>query len=169
MSHQRRSIRLNGYDYSQNGAYFVTICTHEREHLFGEIVSEVMVLNAFGKIAQEEWARTAGIWCEIELDAFIVMPNHIHGIVMIEGNHSMLTGAHGHAPVQRTPKSLAVFVMGFKSAVTKRINEHRALPDTTVWQQNYDEAIIRSEITLNALRQYIEANPARWAFDKENV
>ena len=81
--HHRRSMRLQGYDYSSPGAYFVTICTQNRECLFGEIVARKMVLNDAGKIVADEWIKTGDIRDEIELDAWVVMPNHFHGIVMI--------------------------------------------------------------------------------------
>lgn len=81
--HHRRSIRLPGYDYAQAGAYFVTICTNQRECLFGEVVDGEMRLNEYGRVVEDEWFASACIRCEIELDAFIVMPNHIHGIVWI--------------------------------------------------------------------------------------
>jgi REP element-mobilizing transposase RayT len=118
--HHRRSIRLRGYDYRQPGAYFVTIVTQDRACLFGEVVGEEMHLNELGKIVWEEWFRSAEIRQEIELlpDEFVVMPNHVHGIVWIVESP---VGAHGraplhHAPLQRLPRSLASFIAGFKSA-----------------------------------------------------
>jgi putative transposase len=81
--HHRQSIRLKGYDYSRPGAYFITICVQDRHHLFGEIKSGKMVLNEFGLIVAEEWKRSEEIRKEIKLDAFVVMPNHIHGILVI--------------------------------------------------------------------------------------
>ncbi len=95
--HHRRSIRLKGYDYSQAGAYFITICTHERECLFGEIRDGQMHLNEIGKIVETEWLKTAEIRDNVELDAFVVMPNHLHGIIVITGN-SKTVGAHRSAP-----------------------------------------------------------------------
>jgi REP-associated tyrosine transposase len=92
--HRRRSIRLHGYDYSSPAAYFITICTDNRQVLFGEVVGGQMRRNSYGEIVQEEWFRSATIRKEISLDAWIVMPNHVHGIVTI-------IGAHGHAPVAR--------------------------------------------------------------------
>ncbi len=185
--HHRRSIRLPGYDYTQPGAYFVTICTHERAHLFGHVVDGDMVLNAFGKIVWEEWFRSAEIRAEIELfpDEFVVMPNHIHGIVWIMETNDHNVGAHGRAPVigptGRSPlrippahprgpaaRSLGSFIAGFKSAVTKRINTLRGTPGARVWQRNYYERIIRNERALNAIRRYIAENPLRWHRDRYN-
>jgi len=167
--HHRRSLRLPGYDYTREGAYFVTICTHHRACLFGEIVDDEMRLNGAGLMVQEEWLRSAEVRTEIELspDEFVVMPNHIHGIVWITE-----VGAHGRAPLQKTlhrqPCSLASFIAGFKSITTKRINEHRATPGVSVWQRNYYEHIIRDDHALNQIREYIVNNPMQWAMDREN-
>ena len=176
--HRRRSIRLKGHDYTQPGAYFVTICTHERRHLFGRVVDGVMQLNAFGEIVREEWFRSAEIRREIELypEEFVVMPNHIHGIVWIveyggTNDSQDIVGATGRSPLQPrgpAPRSLASFIAGFKSAVTKRINHVRGTPGAPVWQRNYWEHVIRTERVLNAIRQYIHDNPPRWSFDRYN-
>lgn len=177
--HHRRSIRLQGYDYAQPGAYFVTVCTHHREMLFGEVVNDIVRLNTFGQIVREEWFRSAEIRREIELypDEFVVMPNHIHGIVWIVEWDGTNVGASGRSPLhdrpfQRprgpAPRSLASFVAGFKSAVTRCINHVRGSLGTSVWQRNYWEHVIRTERVLNAIRQYIHANPSRWSFDRYN-
>jgi len=101
--HHRRSIRLKGYDYTRPGAYFITICTHNREPLFGRVVDGEMVLNALGEIVWEEWFRSARIRDEIELfpDEFVVMPNHVHGIVWIveTRDHTPPVGATGWSPL----------------------------------------------------------------------
>ena len=185
--HHRRSIRLAGYDYTQAGAYFVTLVTHQRECLFGEIVDGEMLLNEIGRIVRDEWFRSAEIRREIALDPdeFVVMPNHIHGIVWIcnmgddVGSHGVGAdgvgadgvGAHGRAPLpgQRLPRSLSSFIAGFKSAVTKRINEYRGTPGVPVWQRNYFEHIIRDDGELERIRQYIMNNPALWKEDRENL
>jgi REP element-mobilizing transposase RayT len=169
--HRRRSVRLDGYDYSQDGAYFVTICAHERECLFGDILGQGMMhLSKYGLIVQEEWLRTADLRREVELDAFVVMPNHFHGIVVFAN-----VGAQGLAPLQTPPptlyrpaKSLGSLVGGFKAAVTKRINQLRDTPQAPVWQRSYYDRIIRDVKSLNLARHYIEHNPVRWAEDQEN-
>jgi len=176
--HHRRSIRLRGYDYTQAGAYFVTIVARNRECLFGAVVDGVMHVNACGEIVVEEWLRSAEIRKEIELDEWVVMPNHLHGIVVIVSDGDVAVpdvGAHGRAPLQVSPmplycpaKSLGSFIAGFKSAVTKRINETRGTPGIPVWHRNYFEHIIRNEKSLNAIRAYIVGNPANWAHDEEN-
>jgi REP element-mobilizing transposase RayT len=166
--HRRRSIRLKDYDYSQAGAYFVTICTHKKECVFGNIVDGKMVLNEYGKVVQEEWYRSAKIRCEVELDAFVVMPNHIHGIVTIVGAQGLAPLQHGHPPLQRRLRSLSTFITGFKSAATRRINNLRGSPYMAVWQRNYYEHVIRNEDDLSEIREYIVNNPLKWDLDSEN-
>jgi REP element-mobilizing transposase RayT len=170
----RRSIRLRGYDYAAKGAYFVTLVTFAREPIFGDISQGKMTLSALGEIATTEWIRSASIRQEIDLDDFVVMPNHLHAIVHIR---DVVVGAHGHAPLRpvfasnmpiRTPRSLGSLVGGYKGAVTKRINLLRGAPGLEVWQRNYYERVIRDEAELNRIRQYILNNPAMWAADPEN-
>ena len=176
----RRSIRLKNYDYSQPGAYFVTICTQHRACLFGDIVDGTMALSNLGSIVFEEWTRTSEIRQEVELDTFQVMPNHIHGVVVITENGSgandVSVGAHGRAPLPckrpqgliREPKSLGSLVAGFKAAATKRINVARNTQGQPVWQRNYYEHIIRDESELDTIRLYIVNNPLNWSQDSLN-
>jgi REP element-mobilizing transposase RayT len=189
--HHRASTRLPGFDYSLAGGYFITLVTFQREMLFGEIVDGTMKLNRRGGIVQEEWFRSAEIRKEIRLflDEFVVMPNHIHGIVwIVDGkividnnvgttrhpdqivNNNIVVGADGRPPLpmpSRKPRSLGSFVAGFKSSVTKRIREE--LGETGIWQRNYHDRIIRNERELDAIRKYIETNPYNWAKDEENI
>lgn len=168
--HNRRSIRLRDYDYTLAGAYFVTIVTKDRECLFGDVADDEMQMNAIGEIVVEEWLRSSQIRKEIELDEYIVMPNHLHGIVVIMSNDD--EKAHHRAPLQATlrrpARCLGSLVAGFKAATAKRINEYRHIPGAPVWQRNYYEHVIRGEKTLNAIREYIAGNPANWARDEEN-
>ncbi len=177
--HHRRSIRLQGYDYSQAGAYFATICTQNQECLFGEVVDGEMWLNDAGQIVTEEWVKTAEIRDEIEIDCYVVMPNHFHGILVITGNGGdMDKGTDGgtdggtarRAPTmerfgQPVSGSIPTIIRSFKSAVTKRINELRQTPGAKIWQRNYHERIIRDESEMNKIREYIQNNPIRWEMD----
>jgi REP element-mobilizing transposase RayT len=167
-THHRRSVRLPAYDYTQPGAYFVTVVTHQRQCLFGEIVDGRVMANAYGEAVAQEWLRSTQMRREIQLDAFVVMPNHIHGIVTM--GDQPIVGAHGRAPLQlhRPPRSLGSFVAGFKSAMTRRVNEVRGTPRLPVWQRNYYEHVIRNEEELDRVRQYIVDNPTRWEQDPEN-
>ena len=175
--HHRRSIRLPGYDYSRAGAYFITICTQGRKCLFGDVAGGKMVLNEYGTIVANEWENTARIRDEIELDEWVVMPNHFHGIVLITGNDRMGDRCcRGDRPVAPTidpvvptgprPRSLGALMAGFKSAVTKRVNETRNTSGVKLWQRNYWEHIVRNDHELNRIRTYIRNNPAQWETDK---
>ncbi len=175
---RRRSIRFAGYYYMAPGAYFVTLCTQGRKCTFGKVLLEgEVVLNSFGEIASEEWRRSMGLRAEVDSDAFVVMPNHIHGVVVIKhdlsGNN---VGATGQSPLQRPDypprgparRSLASFIVGYKGAVTRRINALRKTPRTPVWRRNYYERVLRDGDELNRARFYIQENPARWADDDYN-
>ena len=182
--HHRRSIRLPGFDYTRPGAYCVTICTHQRECTLGQIEDGKMILNIYGQIAHEEWVRSAVIRHEIQLDEFIVMPNHLHGIVIITDDASGAThsvgahgfvGATGRSPLRMQtmrpgppPKSLGSFIAGFKSAATQRINALRGTPGLPVWQHNYYEHVIRNEDEWNEIRTYIAENPLKWELDENH-
>jgi len=172
--HHRRSIRLKGYDYSQPEAYFVTICVDRRECLFGDIVDGQMRLNRYGEIVAEEWQRSSVIRKEIELDAWVVMPNHFHGIVIIDipvGSNGNVGAndnvrANGCSPLRMKPKSLSSLMAGFKSVVTKEINILRDAPGTKLWQRNYYEHIIRNQEAMDKIRRYIVNNPLSWSIDQ---
>ena len=161
--HRRRSIRLPDYDYSQAGAYFVTTCTHNRACLFGDIVDGEMRLNEDGRLAQSVWEALPKHYSHVESDAFVVMPNHVHGIIVLTATP---VGA-GLKP-DPTRHGLPEIVRTFKTFSGRRINQSRGTPGTSVWQRNYYEHVIRNDTTLNRLRQYIAENPARWAEDPEN-
>lgn len=174
--HHRRSIRLRGYDYTQPGAYFITMNTYQREHLFGRIIDGEMHLSTQGEIARDEWYKTAEIRPYVTLDEFCIMPNHVHGIIIINDDDSRMdesfrtgdqpslgTGAARCAPtIAPTSHSLAAIVRAYKSAVTKRINEINGTPGTPIWQRNYYEHIIRGEADFARIREYIMNNPLRW-------
>jgi len=175
--HHRRSIRLEGYNYSSGSAYFVTICTFQRQCLFGQIVDGEMQPNEIGQIVAEEWLQSRMIRKEIDFDQWVIMPNHLHGIVLIELIDPV--GVNDRLPLQRMgqpqrvvppmkPRSLSSFIAGFKSGTTKRINTARNLPRTPVWQRNYYEHIIRNEESLQKVQQYIQNNPATWQDDQLN-
>jgi REP element-mobilizing transposase RayT len=171
--HHRRSIRLRNYDYTQAGAYFVTICVQDRECLFGEITNRVMRLHDAGNIVAEQWIKTGDIRDTVELDAWTVMPNHFHGIIVLID--TARRGTARRAPTCRAPTterfgkpvsgSLPTIVRAFKSAATKNVNILRNTPGNKLWQPNYWEHIIRNETELQRIREYIHNNPARWHED----
>ena len=175
---RRRSIRLSGYDYRQAGAYFVTICTHEKALLLGEVVDGTVRLNESGHSVSACWSAIPEHFRNADVDAFVVMPNHLHGVVVI-GNATgpAVVGAkHSQQYANASPLppagtqhgSLGAIVQNFKSVSTRKINRQRETPAAPVWQRNYYERVIRSERELNAIRQYIADNPLRWALDREN-
>ncbi len=189
--HRRRGTRLKGYDYTQPGAYFITICTQGRECLFGGVVDGNMQLNPLGHIARQCWLAIPDHFPHTVSDEFIIMPNHIHGIIwivekpsdaIVGGTHAKVGAQHKmggatHASPLRTrpnpprgPKrqSIGAIVGSYKSAVTKQINQHRGTPGMPVWQRNYYERVIRNHDSLNRIRQYILENPLRWHLDREN-
>ena len=155
--YHRRSIRLKGYDYSQKGVYFIIVCAHKQQCLFGDIVNGKTHLNKYGRIVKEQWLLSSEVRSEIELDVFVIMPNHFHGIVIISNTNTV--GANGRSPLQMKPRSLSSLMAGFKSSVTSRINHWRNMPSVPVWQRSYYEHIIRSEDELNSIREYIINNP----------
>ncbi|MCI0454365.1 MAG: transposase [Candidatus Dadabacteria bacterium] len=163
----RRSIRLKGYDYTHVGAYFVTICTQNRECLFGEVVDGEMQLNETGQVVADCWQWLGKQYPYIVMDEWTVMPNHLHGIIVIVDKECR--GGSRTAPTEVKRKPLGRLIGAFKTISTKRINEMRGTPGESVWQRNYYEHIIRDEETLNLIRQYVTENHLNWALDRENT
>ena len=179
--HHRRSIRLKGHDYSQPGAYFVTICTRDQECLFGHVVNGEMRLNDAGEIAQRCWEEIPRHFPLVELDAFVVMPNHVHGIIVIQGRGEASVPLHvskerpgsDASPLRQRPNgtqpgSLSAIVQNFKYISTRRMNAARSTPGTPVWQRGFYEHVVRDEEELRAIREYVLGNPARWDEDENN-
>ncbi|MDP2948641.1 MAG: transposase [Chloroflexota bacterium] len=181
--HHRRSIRLPAYDYGQPGAYFVTICTQNRELMFGEVIKGQMILNGPGQMVESVWRELPQHYPGVEVDTFVVMPNHVHGIIILVGagpracpdNPAPSQGVAGQ-PQGVAPTgtmSLPDVVHRFKSLTTARyrrgVLHGRWLPfPGRLWQRNYYERVIRDEEELNRIRQYIIDNPLCWDEDREN-
>jgi putative transposase len=183
---KRNSIRLRNFDYGSSGAYFITICSYQRDHIFGIIEQEKMQLNDLGTIILEEWQRMNELCKNIILDEFVVMPNHIHGIICIQpavaglaspDSPMLLSTARKELLLSQTKasltpsnaptNSLGAIIGGFKSAVSRVARVHLHNPHLQVWQRNYFERIIRNDRELNAVREYIVANPSNWFIDLE--
>jgi putative transposase len=172
---QRRSIRMPCYDYADIGIYFVTICTRERECLFGDIVDSVMNLNCYGTIAESYWEEIPQHFNDVELDEFVIMPNHIHGIIIISA-HAAGTACHNPTdditPIRTfgnaTAGSLPTIVGSFKSAASRYINKAANSPAKSIWHRGYFEHVVRSEKSLAKIREYIANNPIQWVSDREN-
>jgi len=176
----RRSIRMKGYDYSQPGAYFITICTHQNHSLFGKIVDGEMQLNDLGKVVQFTWDDLVNHVDNIELGPFITMPNHIHGIIQIiapdvgaDINKGASVGA-GSEPARTEPAPttttaqppLSEIVRQFKTFSARRVNSLRKSTGEPVWQRNYYEHIIRNDKSFQTIGEYILTNPIQWENDR---
>ena len=196
--HHRHTIRRQGYDYSSAGLYFVTVCTHEHEHLFGGITDNVMQLSDAGRVVETIWTGLPERFPMVTLDEFVVMPNHFHGIILLsdrrgepcvrpddhvggrgepcvrtndQGDHK--EGDHKDRPYGTSVNSLGRVMQAFKSITTVAyvagVEQHGWPPfPGRLWQRNYYERIIRDERELNNIREYIVNNPALWRDDPEN-
>jgi len=158
---KRKPLRLKGYDYSQAGAYLVTVCVHERTCLFGQITEGQMLLNANGRVVEAEWLQTGRIRPNVTLDLFTVMPNHFHAILFIDYADLGVRGTN--EPRQCLDRIMA----GFKSTCTRRIRELKLEPALILWQRGCHDEIIRNEQHLYNARAYIQNNPAEWESDPE--
>ncbi len=162
-----KSHRMPNYDYSSGGGYFLTICCYDKECLFGEVVDGEMVLNELGEIVHDEWQKTSEIRPNVVVDEFIVMPNHVHGILILNSNkrrdteHRVSTEAFG----KPTKNSIPTIIRSYKATVTKKINERNNYFCAKIWQPNYHDRIIRNENELNRIREYIQQNPNNWEDD----
>ena len=206
---RRRAMRLRGYDYSQPGAYFVTICAQHRKCLFGTIADGKMQLNEMGKIVVECWNRISPHFPSVELDEYVVMPNHTHGIIRLGVPEMKSPHAPEHVATRRgevpspirtnnrrgevsspvlnndarkdevsspirtnnrrgevSSPTLGKIIAYFKYQSTKRINQHRDMPGTQVWQRDYYDHVVRDDPDLQRLRQYIQNNPMKWELDQ---
>jgi REP element-mobilizing transposase RayT len=166
---RRRSLRLKDFDYSQ-GAFFVTVCSAGRASLLGEVIQGEMQLSEAGMIVEQEWLNTAVLRPNIELDQFVVMPNHLHGIVVFrEGPGGTARCAPTEAKFgQSVANSLSTIIRAFKSAATNRVNRWKNLPEGQVWQRGFYEHVIRDDNALNRIREYIVLNPELWDSDRDN-
>jgi putative transposase len=182
----RRSIRLRNYDYSQAGAYFVTIRVEGRRHLYGEVGNGCMVRSLAGEVVASCWHEIPRHYREVELDEFVVMPNHVHGILVIRsrldeeiaGKNVPCRGEAGLARkgvtrvvstgVAVRSSTLGTIVGSYKSAVTRAVNAARGKTGNAVWQRGYYEHVVRDENELNRIREYVSSNPLAWHLDKEN-
>ncbi len=193
--HHRRSIRLPGYDYSRPGAYFITITAFESRCAFGSIVAGQMLVNARGRVAAECWEEIPQHYPNVRNLAFVVMPNHVHGIqgISIEGRGMACHARTGLAcqtptavPFARSAgsepprpavirnfghynrRSISVVVGSYKSAVARRVHAAEGKLDDPVWHRNYFEHVVRDQTDLDRIRQYILTNPTRWHLDRQN-
>ena len=165
--HHRRSVRIKGYDYSQAGLYFITICTQNRAHLFGEIENGVMILNDAGRFAERCWLVIPEHYPEEELHEYVIMPNHVHGIVGVQ-NVRVQNFEPLHLRQNQyqkiIPRSIGAIVRGFKIGITKWFQQNTTIH--TAWQRNFYEHIIRDEKSHLNISEYIINNPMIWREDR---
>jgi putative transposase len=157
--HHRKSHRMQGYDYRWPGAYFITICTYNRESVFGEIMDGTMHLNTAGDIVAEQWRALPDRYDGVSLGEFIIMPNHMHGILIIDGNGEN-QGSASSAP------TLGAIIRCLKSRSAIAVNKACNREGVPVWQRNYWERIVRDKSELQAIRAYIRNNPQQWHADQ---
>ena len=177
--YKRQSIRKKHFNYSQSAYYFITICTQNREHLFGEVINGNMILNKYGQIIKNYWSEIPHHFKQIKLDEFIVMPNHIHGIIQCELWDSFVGALQCNALKQEintnhyfstiTPKknSLSSIIRSFKSICTREIRKIKG--PYIVWQKNFYDIIIHNKTQLKTIKYYIKINPKIWNRDRNNM
>lgn len=187
--HHRRSIRLQGYDYSLPGAYFVTLVTRGRELLFGKIAAGEMIPSQFGRLVERAWLDLPRHYPQVTLDVFCLMPNHMHGIIVLvdsmgrggsaragqgyrehwidAGDEAIMREVTRPLENELTRHGIPEIVRALKSYSSRRINHARNTPGKSVWQRNYYEHIVRNERELEAIRAYILGNPLNWEDDPE--
>lgn len=189
--HHRKSFRLKGYDYSLNGAYFITICVQDMKCVFGKIIDGKMVFNELGKIAEEYWKKIGELHDFVDLSAFVIMPNHVHGIIVINHDDGDVGASHRHAQdmvshssnaysynsnrvspwetptrirtIQLPKKGIPSLMNHYKGAVKKWANKNHH--EYFSWQRNYHEHIIRNEQSFEKIHDYIVHNPKSWHQD----
>jgi REP element-mobilizing transposase RayT len=166
--HKRRSLRLQEYDYSRPGAYFITICTQDRKCLFGSVVNGEMQPNDLARSAQSIWYALPSRFPQVRLDQFVIMPNHIHAVIFVGAQYIASTGSSDAVQTGAINRALKLgeIVRTYKAMSTRTIR--RIGCAQFKWQRNYYEHIIRDENSLNRIRQYIVDNPIRWDVDAEN-
>jgi REP element-mobilizing transposase RayT len=172
----RRSIRLPGYDYSQIGQYFITICAHEMRNVFGKVANGAVLLNVIGRIAFDCWREIPEHFAHVELDAFVIMPNHLHGILTIRWSHATqscrsIEDGHG-CPVPLQPSlerfqrpsvgAIPTIIRSYKQSVTYLARQRLTKPSLAIWQSNYYERVLRDGKEFSEASRYIFENPMKW-------
>jgi len=160
---ERKPIRLRNYDYSHSGYYFVTICTQHRKECFGDIREARMEPNGYGEIVNQCWYDLPRQYPNCLLDSFVIMPNHVHGIIVIDNENAV---GNGFKPFPT--HGLSEIIRGFKTFSSRRINEKILGNIRFCWQKSFYDHIVRSEKSLGLIREYIQNNPLKWDSDREN-
>ncbi len=164
---QRKRNRLPEYNYSQTGYYFVTICTKDKRRYFGKIKNGKIELNQIGKVAEKYWEDIPKHFSFAEMDEYIIMPNHIHGIIVID-NENTVDNNHGCYLQTRNMELLPRIISQYKSSVTRQIRKEFG-DYSFAWQKSFYDRIIRNENELYSIRKYIRQNPLKWDLEKNNI
>ena len=170
----RKKLRLENFDYTSPGAYFFTICTQYRKPIFGKVDGGQVYLSWKGVIVYQMWTGLPDHFPNVKLDEFVVMPNHLHGILWLLEREKPIIKMHpspknqsGHYPPSHLqPGSLSVIIRSFKSAVTRKINQMGHTSGQTLWQRSFYHHILRDDDDLSQHREYIIENPLRWTLDQ---
>jgi REP element-mobilizing transposase RayT len=172
----RRSIRLMGFDYRDAGAYFVTICTFRRACVLADVVDDRVSLTAVGSVVESAWRTIPGYFPHFGLEGYVVMPNHLHGILVLQDAHRAKHPPKADAsPLQpprskgTQPGSVQAVIQTFKAISTRRFHALPGMKLNRLWQRGFYDHVIRDEAELNRIRAYVEENPLRWALDRENL
>ena len=173
-------MRASWWSYDEDGCYYITLCTTNRELLFGKIFQAKMYLSEAGKIVKEEFEKSFDIRAELFCDSFVIMPDHIHALLRIDKSKAKPSSERASQQIAegitekppqiekkygvayRLPRSISSFVAGFKSAATKRINELRKTPEAPVWQDGFHDRLVEDEPAHQRVSRYIRNNPAKW-------
>ena len=167
MFYQRKSLRLQNYNYSENGAYFVTICTKGKQHFFGKIKNDRMYLSEYGHLAKKYWEEIPQHFENVIIDIFVIMPNHIHGVIFLNNDISPVVDAYMRPLQTRTKEKIPLIIQNFKSSITR--NGKQFFPNLEfAWQRSYHDRIIRNSKELENIRDYIFNNPLNWEINAEN-
>ena len=165
---RRNTLRLAGYDYASEGVYFVTICVKGYKSRLGRIKHGKVRLNNVGYVVEREWQRTPAIRSNVCLDEYVIMPNHIHGIVIIERRGVLQYAPANEGGLRSPSQTLGAIVRGFKAASTRSVNDMHQTHRKKLWQRNYYERIIRNSSQLRGYQKYIRDNPMSWNLDRNN-
>jgi REP element-mobilizing transposase RayT len=163
----RKRKRLENHDYSHPGFYYITICTKNRENYFGKITENGMELSDMGNIVKQHWLKIPENFNDVDLDLYTIMPNHIHGIIIIKNDVKRIRNRQACSLQKRNHQKLPVIIGSFKSGVTRTLNEMSQIPFFS-WQKSYYDRIIRNNRELDKIREYIKNNPVNWRNDRDN-
>ncbi|MBC8375268.1 MAG: transposase [FCB group bacterium] len=156
-------MRLKGYDYTKPGKYYVTIVTKKHKHLFGHIEKGSMQLNESGLIVKQSWEWLENQYDYVDLDEFIVMPDHLHGIMILRKDRGVSRNTSAEIATKR--KSLGRLIGAFKTVSTKQLNQIHKTPGVKLWQRDFHDQVIRGSEDLDRIRRYIIDNPKKWNSD----